>query len=258
MADRLKGKVAVVTGAGQGIGKGCALEFAAEGADVIVNDRPGNPQAEETAAQIRELGRSACVVGADAFSRSGCETIVAAALAEFGRIDILLSNPAVNNRRPFLELEPEEFNRVLQGTLVGGFHIGQLVARHMVERGGGGKIVFISSVHAEMPIAESVAYGAAKSGLNLMARTMAIELAPHGIHVNAIAPGWIDTPNERQHFGDAFIEEQAPHLPLRRLGRPEEIGKVATLLVSSDGDYITGSIVKVDGGFTIKHCGRVQ
>jgi glucose 1-dehydrogenase len=130
----------------------------------------------------------------------------------------------------------------------------QLVARHMVERGHGGKIIFISSVHAPMPYAGSVAYNAAKAGLNHMARTIAIELAPHRINVNAIEPGWIDTPGERLVFGDEMMAREGAKLPWRRLGTPADIGKAAAFLASDDADYISSATLRVDGCFLFKDC----
>ena len=140
------------------------------------------------------MGRRAALVEGDVFRRPSCESVVARAIEALGRIDILVSNPAFNRRADFLEYDPETFARVIEGTLTGGFHMGQLVARHMVERGGGGKIVFISSCHVKTPYARSVAYNAAKAGLNNMAFTIATELYRHRINVNVIEPGWIDTP----------------------------------------------------------------
>ena len=128
----------------------------------------------------------------------------------------------------------------------------QHVARHMVERGGGGKIVFISSVHARKPFARSVAYNAAKAGLNHMAGTIAAELLRHRINVNVIEPGWIDTPGEHETFGDDVIEEAGPTLPWGRMGTPEDIGKAAAFLASDDADYITGTALLVDGGFLLR------
>jgi glucose 1-dehydrogenase len=128
----------------------------------------------------------------------------------------------------------------------------QLVARHMVERGGGGKIVFISSVHARIPYAGSVAYNAAKSGLNHMARTIAAELLPHRINVNLIEPGWIDTPGEHETFGDEMIRQSGPKLPWGRIGVPEDIGRAAVFLCSDDADYITGTSLLVDGGYALR------
>ncbi len=252
---KLKGKTALVTGAARGIGKGCALELARAGADVAVNDRDLTAELEATVSEIGALGRTVIPVVGNVFERSGCENVVASAVEGLGSLDILVSNPAYSRRAGFLEYDPETFEKVIQGTLISGFHMSQLVARHMVERGGGGKIVFISSVHAKVPYTRSVAYNAAKMGLNNMALTIAAELVPHRINVNVIEPGWIDTPNERATFGDALIEEQGRQLPWGRLGRPEEMGKLAAFLCSEDADYITGSIILADGGLALRAAG---
>lgn len=249
---KLLGKTALVTGAARGIGRGCALELARAGADVVVNDRERTPQAEDVVADIRALGRRATLVEGDVFSRPGCEQVVAGALKALGRLDILISNPALNDRAPFLDYDADTFERVLKATVMGGFHMSQLVARHMVERGGGGKIVFISSVHAETAYARSVAYNAGKSGLNHMASTIAAELCQHLINVNVIEPGWIDTPGEHETFGTERIRAAAPTLPWGRLGTPEDIGKAAVFLASDDADYVTGAVLLVDGGFQLR------
>jgi glucose 1-dehydrogenase len=249
---KLTGKRALVTGAGQGIGRGCAIELARDGADLVINDRPGSSQLNDVAAEIRELGRDCVAIPADVFSRAGCEALVEEALRQVAGIDILVSNPALNSRSGFLEQDPVEFERMIGATLVAGFHISQLVARQMVARGEGGKIVFISSVQAELPMAGNIAYGPAKAGLNHMSRSIAVELAPHRIQVNAIEPGWIDTPGERQSFSEEMIEREGAKLPLGRLGTPNEIGRAAVYLCSSDADYVTGTILVVDGGFRYK------
>jgi glucose 1-dehydrogenase len=249
---KLQGKKALVTGAARGIGRGCALELARAGADLAINDRERSPAAEAVVAEVRALGRQAVLVEGDVFSRSGCEHVVAAAIQALGRIDILLSNPAYSRRGAFLDYDPATFDKVLQGTLYGGFHVSQLVARHMVERGGGGKIVFISSLHARIPYTRSVAYNAGKGGLNNMAFTIAAELTRHRINVNVIEPGWIDTPGEHETFGSEAIRRSAPSLPWGRLGTPEDVGKAAVFLASDDADYITGTALLVDGGFQLR------
>jgi glucose 1-dehydrogenase len=249
---KLMGKKALVTGAARGIGRGCALELARAGADVAINDRERSPLGQSVVAEIQELGRQATLIEGDVFARPSCERVVAATLQALGRIDILVSNPAFSRRGAFLEYDPDTFDRVLQGTLFGGFHMSQLVARHMVERGGGGKIVFISSVHARVPYVRSVAYNAAKSGLNNMALTIAAELIPHRINVNFIEPGWIDTPAEHETFGTEMIRQAGPSLPWGRMGTPEDIGKAAVFLASDDADYITGTALLVDGGYTLQ------
>lgn len=251
---KLDGKTALVTGAGRGIGRGCAIEAARVGADLIINDRAGSPDIAEVAEAIRMLGRQVTVVEGDAFSRSGCEQIVRDATAAAGQIDILISNPALSMRCGFLDFDGDDFERVIQGTLTGGFHMSQLVARQMVEQGRGGKIVFISSVQAEMPMANCVAYSAAKAGLNHMMRTISVELSQHRINVNAIEPGWIDTPGEHESFDEEIIAREGAALPWGRLGTPADIGRAAAFLVSDAADYITGSMLAVDGGFRFKDC----
>ena len=232
----LSGKVALATGAGRGIGKGIALQLARCGADLVINDRPGNPDLNLTGEEIRALGRTCHAIEGDVFTRAGCERLVQSAIELTGRIDILISNPAYSRRGTFLDYSPEEFERTINGTLTSGFHISQLVARQMVSQGEGGKIVFISSVQAEMPISRCAPYGAAKAGLN------------------AIEPGWIDTPGERISFSDETIAAEGQQLPWGRLGLPEEIGHAAAFLVSDQADYVTATVLPVDGCFRFKDC----
>jgi glucose 1-dehydrogenase len=245
---RLEGKTALVTGAGRGIGLGCALELAREGAAVVINDRPGSPDLAAAVAAVEAAGGQAIPVEADVFNRAGCERLLDEAIKALGHLDILVSNPAWSRRMPFLEFDPDIFERVVQATLIAGFHMSQLVARHQVERGSGGKIIFISSIHAQMPVPTAIAYNASKAGLNHMARTIANELTSHRINVNIIEPGWIDTPGEHELLSDDDTwNEKAARLPWGRLGTPADIGKAATFLASDDADYITGTILRVDG-----------
>jgi glucose 1-dehydrogenase len=250
---KLRGKIALVTGAARGIGRGCALELARAGAHVAINDRDQTPQAKATVAEVEALGRRSVLVEGDVFERSSCESVVKRTIDALGRIDIFISNPAYQRRADFIEFDPATFTKVIEGTLTGGFHMSQLVARHMVERGRGGKIVFISSCHVHTPYARSVAYNAGKGGLNLMAFTIAAELSSHRINVNVIEPGWIDTPGEHEVFGDEVMARAGSALPWGRLGTPEDIGKVAVFLASDDADYITGATLRVDGGIWLQH-----
>ena len=181
--------------------------------------------------------------------------MVERAVVALGRVDALVSNPAYSRRGDFLDYDPDVFEKVLKGTLIGGFHLSQFAARHMVERGGGGKIVFISSVHARIPFARSVAYNAAKIGLTHMARAIAVELLQHRINVNVIEPGWIDTPGEHATFGSDTIRQAGPSLPWGRLGTPADIGKAAVFLCSDDADYVTGTELVVDGGLCLRGAG---
>ncbi len=150
-AMKLHGKTALVTGAARGIGRGCALELARAGADVTINDRVRTSQLESLAAEIQSLGHRSLIVEGNIFHRPTAEQVVERAIAELGHVDILLSNPALQNRQHFLDYDPETFTRVIEGTLIGGFHMSQLIARHMVKRSCGGKIIFISSVHVLTP-----------------------------------------------------------------------------------------------------------
>ena len=249
---KLLGKTAFVTGAARGIGRGCALQLAIEGADVIINDLSSSPDSESLLMEIRNFGRRAEFVAGDVFELESCRGVVSRSIEAVGRLDILVSNPAFSRRSEFLQLAPEVFQQVIQGTLMSGFYVAQLVARHMVERGGRGKIIFISSVHARVPYAHSAAYNAAKAGLNHMAFTIAAELLPHRINVNVIEPGWIDTPGEQRTFGDEKIRTEGPRLPWGRIGKPADIGKAAAFLASDDADYITGTTLVVDGGFMLR------
>jgi glucose 1-dehydrogenase len=249
---RLSGKKALVTGAARGIGRGCAIELARSGADVVINDREPTREAEAVVKEIETIGRRSALVAGNAFSRQVCEQVVLQTIEILGQIDVFISNPAYQRRAPFLEFAPEVFQDVIEGTLSGGFHMSQFVARHMVEQGNGGKIVFISSCHAFTPYAGSVAYNAAKGGLNQMAFTIATELYPHRINVNVIEPGWIDTPGEREVFGNELMGSAGQSLPWGRLGTPGDIGKAAAFLASNDADYITGAVLRVDGGIWLK------
>jgi glucose 1-dehydrogenase len=249
---KLEGKMALVTGAARGIGRGCALELAKAGANVAINDRTASEQTASLLGEIESLGRRAALVEGDAFERHSCESIVRRTIEALGSIDILVSNPAYSRRGDFLEYDPQTFEQTLRGTLTAGFHMSQLVARRMVEAGRGGAIVFISSVHSRVPYVRSVAYNAAKAGLNHMAMTMAAELLPHRVRVNVIEPGWIDTPGEHETFGSEQIAAAGPQLPWGRLGTMADIGRAAVFLASNDADYITGTSLLVDGGLALR------
>jgi glucose 1-dehydrogenase len=247
---KLDRRVALVTGAARGIGKGCALCLAEEGADICVNEREHMEEANATAAEIEKMGRKARVVQGDIGVVEEVDALVTTTLAAFGRIDILISNVAYEVRMSILDAPLEEVRRTLDVSLVGAIRLAQLTAQHMVERGGGGKIIFISSIHGEIPFGNAIAYNAIKAGINHLACSMANELTPYHINVNAIAPGWIDTPGERRWTTDARLKELGPKLPWGRMGTPRDIGKATAFLASDDADYITGSILKVDGGYT--------
>lgn len=247
----VEGKVALVTGSSRGIGRACAVGLAQSGADVVVNYHTHREEAEEAAAEIRAAGRRAVVVGADVSTRDGCQRLVDAAVRELGRLDIAVINAVRSVRKLTVELEPEEVESTWAVTLWHGFHTAQLAARQMLAQGQGGRIVFISSVHAFFAFPRSLAYNVGKIGYNHMAATMAAELAPARILVNTVEPGWIDTPGERQYYSEDEIREWGSRLPLGRLGRSEEIAHMVVFLCSDKADYITGAMFRVDGGFVL-------
>jgi glucose 1-dehydrogenase len=248
----LKGKVALITGSSRGIGRGCALEMARAGADITVNYRSHAEEAEAVAEEIRALHRQALVVQADVSNRSAVDRMVAATIERFGHLDILVCNAYYSKREPFLEMSIEEMQRTLDVTLWGTFHAAQASARQMVAQGRGGSMVFISSLYAFIPFPTSLAYNTAKAGINHMAATIANELTADRIRVNAIQPGWTDTPGERQYATEEEIREGGNKLPWGRLGTIEDIGRAATFLCSDAADYITGAVLRIDGGLSLQ------
>ena len=248
----LTNKVALVTGASRGIGRATAVEFARAGADVTVNYRSHGDEASEVVTEIEAAGRRGMVYGADVSDREAVEAMVRATVDEFGRRDILVSNAYYAKREPFLDLTEEAMRRTLDVTLWGAFHSAQVSARQMAEQGDGGSICFVSSVLAHIPMPTSLPYNTAKAGINHMSATIAKELTEHRIRSNVIEPGWIDTPGERQYTTDEEMREGAKKVPWKRLGEPEEIARMAAYLSSDVADYITGSVFRVDGGFSLQ------
>ena len=245
---RLDGKVALVTGASRGIGKGCALALAEDGADVVVNYRSHPEDAADTVRQIEALGRRALAFGADVSDRAQMDAMVGAGLDRFGRLDVLVANAYRSIRQPFLEMTLEGLNQTLAVTMHGVFHACQAGARAMVARGDGGSIVIVASIHAEHAFAGAAAYNMAKFGVTGLGLTMANELARHRIRVNILNPGWIDTPGERQFLTDEELHAEGEKLPWGRLGQPREMGRVVAFLASDDASFVTGSILRADGG----------
>ncbi len=243
--------MAVVTGAARGIGRATAIELAANGADVTVADISHRSEADDVVRTIQAVGRRAMFVQVDVADRGQDQRLIDETVAQFGRLDILVNNAALSRRKPLLELEVEDVEKTWAVTLWGVFHCSQLAARQMVRQGGGGNIVSISSVHAYRAFPLSTAYNGAKAAVNHMSATWAVELAPHRIRVNVIEPGWIDTPGERQFYTEQQIAEEGKKLLMGRLGRPEEIAKAVAFLVSEDASYITGSVMRVDGGIVL-------
>ena len=249
--NRLLNKVALITGASRGIGRGIALCLAAEGADIVVNYRSHAQEAREVAGAIEALGRRAWVCQADVADREAVAGMFAGAIGQFGRIDIAVANAALSIREPVIEAQWDNVLRTLQVSQFGVFHTCQMAAQQMVKQGRGGKIVIISSVLEEIAPPTSAAYNMAKAAINHLGRTMAAELATRRINVNMIDPGWIDTPGERAFASEEEIRAGARRIPWGRLGKAEDIGKAVAFLVSDDADYVTGATLRVDGGYVL-------
>ena len=252
MNINLDGKVALISGASRGIGRGIALRMGRSGAKVVVNYRTHPDEAEEVAEEIRSAGSDALVYGADVSDRDAVDAMVAATVEQFGRLDIVVSNAYYSKREPFLDLELDGARRTLDVTFWGAFHMAQAGARQMVKQGEGGAILFISSVLSNIPFPTSLPYNSAKAGINQMSATIANELTDHCIRANVITPGYIDTPGERQYATEEQIREAATTLPWKRLGTPEDIANAAAFLCSDAADYITGTVLSVDGGYWLK------
>jgi glucose 1-dehydrogenase len=249
---RLKDKVALVTGAGSGIGEAIAVRFAAEGAKVVVNyHRGGTHSGEDVARKIAAAKGNAIAIAAGVDVRGDVEKMIQEIVAKFGRLDIAVNNAGLEIKRPFLEVTDEEWNKVMDVNLYGSFLVSQAAARQMVKQGQGGKLIFISSVHEDVPFPEYTAYCASKGGLRMMMRNLAMELAPHKINANNIAPGAIATPINRKVLDDPEASKNAlEEIPWGRFGKPEEVASVAVFLASAEADYVTGSTYYVDGGLT--------
>ncbi|MGI8476281.1 MAG: SDR family oxidoreductase [Thermomicrobiales bacterium] len=252
MDVRLDGKVALVTGSNKGIGKGIAERLAESGADLSITYNSDAAGAEATAARVRELGRRALVTQIDVGDQSQVDTLFARHLTEFGRLDILVNNAGMSIKGPTHELAAADWERVLRTNLHGPFFCSQLAARQMLAQGQSGRIINITSVHEEACWAGDGAYNVSKGGLRNLTRTMANELGPHGITVNAIAPGMILSDMNKQATADpAYREQAAAQIVARRVGMPEDVANMAAFLASDLAGYCTGMTHYVDGGWML-------
>jgi 3-oxoacyl-[acyl-carrier protein] reductase len=243
---KLDGKTALVTGGGRGIGRGIVLEFAREGADVAINYRRDRDAAEKTATEVRALGRRAVVLPADVSDREAVDAMVAAAVDALGGLDVVVANSGVAARAAAVaDVDPAEWRRVLGTDLDGAFWTARAAIRAVEARKGA--FIFISSVGADLTAPGGAPYHVAKAGVNALTKVLAKEVAHHGVRVNCIAPGLVRSEmGERllRFHGDVILQS----IPLGRAGEPRDIGRAAVFLASEDGAWITGKILRVDGG----------
>jgi glucose 1-dehydrogenase len=245
---RLSGKVAIITGAATGIGQGIALEFAREGASVVV-DYVGNAAPDDTLAQIRALGGNAIGVAANVADPAQVQSLIQQTVAKFGKLDILVNNAGIEKKIAFVDYPLDEWQKILAVNLTGPFLCAQAAARQMIAQGNGGRIINISSVHEDLPMPTNAPYCTSKGGLRMLMRTIAVELAPHNITVNNIGPGAVFTPIDDDVEKDTKLNAAIlAEIPLGRWGQPRDIANMAVYLASDDASYVTGSTFFVDGG----------
>ena len=249
----LRGKSAIVTGSATGIGKAIALRFGREGANVTIDYRGEEERAaaEAIVAEIERSGGHGLAVEADITDEHAVDQLVARTAERFGGLDVLVNNAGIEEAHPLVETPLAVWNRIVSVNLTGAFLCSRAAARAMIARGRGGRIINISSVHEDLAMPNNAPYTASKGGLRMLMRTICLELAPHGITVNDVAPGAIATPiNADVRENPEQRQELLAEIPLGRVGEPDEIAALCTYLASDAAAYVTGSTFIIDGGLT--------
>jgi NAD(P)-dependent dehydrogenase (short-subunit alcohol dehydrogenase family) len=248
----LTGRVAVITGSARGLGRALAKGFAESGASVVVCDR-NESGARQVVEELVTAGHRGVAEAVDVASTQSCQELVQSAVRSFGRLDVWVNNAAVDVIGPVLQLSPADWDHVLAVNLTGAFHASQQAARQMVTQGTGGSIINITSIAATVGIHGLAAYSAAKAGLNQLTRVMALELAPSGIRVNAVAPGYLENVMEgaeAEHADPAKEGHIRTFTPLSRRARLSEVVGPVLFLASDAASYVTGTVLFVDGGYS--------
>ncbi|MFI7432095.1 glucose 1-dehydrogenase [Micromonospora haikouensis] len=250
MTGRLDGTTALITGSDSGIGQASAIEFAREGADVVVHYLHDRQGAEHTRDRVERAGRRAVVMRCDITDEQDVEAMFDAAIAEFGSLDVLINDAGVDaSGIPVADLDTETWDRAIRTNVYGAFFCSRRFVQHRRDQGGQGKIINITSIHQEVARAGGSDYDASKGALLEFAKSLALEVAPMHLNVNNIGPGMVLTPFNQKAIDDpAYLEEQVQSIPWKRAAEPEEIGRLAVFLASDDADYVTGSTYFMDGG----------
>ncbi|BCX03916.1 MAG: 3-oxoacyl-ACP reductase [Candidatus Roseilinea sp.] len=242
--------VAVITGAAGGIGKGCAIQLAADGYAVVIADLRGEA-AQATAEAFAAQGRRALAVPVDITDPDACAAMIARAVEAFGRVDVLVNSAGISKPEPSLDVSPESWRRMIEVQLNGVFFASQAAGRQMVKQGWGGCIVNISSINAEAAFPMRTAYSCAKAGVNMMTKTLAIEWAQYGIRVNAVGPCHTETEMTAENIrrGAVSVDVLKKRIPLGRLAKVEDVANAVSFLCSPKAAFITGHALYVDGGY---------
>jgi glucose 1-dehydrogenase len=248
---RLRDKVAIVTGGDTGIGKAICIAMAREGAKIVIDYHGDEKPALALAGQIGADGGTACAIGADVSKPEDVHALIAAALERYGKLDIMVNNAGIEEQHPFIEMPLEAYEKTVAVNLTGTWMGCQLAAAQMVKQQRGGRIINISSVHEDISMPTNAAYCATKGAIRMLTRTIAVELAQYGITVNDVCPGAIDTPIDAPVKRDPEkMETLLSEIPMRRMGRPEEIAQLCVYLASEDAAYVTGASIFIDGGMS--------
>lgn len=249
----LKGKRALVTGSSRGIGKAIAIKLAEAGADVMTHCRSNVKQCEDTAEKIRSFGVESEVLTADMSSTDEINAMFGYIEKKYGGLDILVNNAAILTRIPFLEMEPSDWDKLMETNARGYFLCSRNAARLMKKNGKGGRIINISSISQFEAAVNRTHYCATKGAIGMLTRSSALELAPYGITVNAVLPGSIHTDFSDDVLSDkAFYEKCRAGIPIGRIGCPEDIAGAVVFLASDEASYVTGAALTVDGGKTLE------
>ncbi|MEX2160937.1 MAG: SDR family NAD(P)-dependent oxidoreductase [Anaerolineales bacterium] len=246
-SNSLAGKVVIVTGSSGGIGAQIARRFAEAGCSVLLNADKNRAGMDETLKHIVDSGGRAAALLADVGEPNGAEALVAEAVGRFGRVDVLVNNAGIQPLRALLEMDAVEWDKVLTTNLRGTFLCTQGASRQMIAQGGGGSIINISSIEAQTPVPNHSHYGASKAAIDNFTKAAAIELGPHGIRVNAVLPGLIDTGGLEQAWPEG-VERWLKSAPLKRLGHGMDVADACLFLASPAARWITGTLLPVDGG----------